>query len=144
MTLEENRKTRDYLFGRLLAVAEQVEETALRIVEEKRDTTAAKLMQRFADRPSSTWMTIEKSLAPYHSRVRAKWPGYHTKLKDLLDGIIGSFEREDFINDLRLDGDFLLGYHCQRQALHPPRPSRNQPGVNESTESPVDQLFTEE
>lgn len=117
MALEESRKTRDYLYGRLLAVAEQIEETALRIANESRDTSAAKLMHRFADRPSSTWRTIEGALGPYHSRVRAKWPGYHSKLKELMDEIVASFEFGDFVKDSRLEGEFLLGYHCQRQKL---------------------------
>jgi len=125
MSLEEDRKTRDYLFGRLLAVAEHIEDTALWIADEKRDTTAAKLMHRFSDRPSSTWLTIEKSLAPYHSRVRAKWPGYQSKLKDLLDRIASDFRHNDFVDDSRLGGEFLLGYHCQRQKLRERSESSN-------------------
>ncbi|HKP94943.1 MAG TPA: type I-C CRISPR-associated protein Cas8c/Csd1 [Fibrobacteria bacterium] len=118
MSLEENRVTRDYLFGRLLAIAEHIEQVALRIAGEKRDTNAAKLMQRYADRPASTWMTLSVGhLPPYHSRVRAKWPGCHERLKELLDGITVKFLQGDFLNDTRLNGEFLLGYHCQRQEL---------------------------
>jgi CRISPR-associated protein Csd1 len=76
MSLESDRTTRDYLFGRLLAVAEHLEGLALHLSGEKRDTTAAKLMQRFADRPASTWRTIELAIIPSKSRLRIKRPGF--------------------------------------------------------------------
>src|SRR5262249_35446950 len=57
MSLEEGRTTRDYLYGRLLAIAERLESVALYAAGETRDTTASRLMQRFADRPYSTWRT---------------------------------------------------------------------------------------
>src|SRR5439155_12503237 len=63
MALEPDRNTREYLYGRLLAIAEHIEDRALYVAGERRDTTAAKLMQRFAERPFSTWKTIELSLA---------------------------------------------------------------------------------
>ncbi|MBI4249843.1 MAG: type I-C CRISPR-associated protein Cas8c/Csd1, partial [Elusimicrobia bacterium] len=72
MALEENRTSRDYLFGRLLAVAERIEQIALYVTQEPRDTNAAKLMQRFAAHPCSTWRTIELSLVPYKTRLRSK------------------------------------------------------------------------
>lgn len=56
MALEETRNTRDYLYGRLLAVAEYIERTALDAAGEKnRPTNAERLMQRFADQPYATW-----------------------------------------------------------------------------------------
>ena len=59
MKLETERHTPDYLYGRLLAIADNIENYALRMAGEGRETTAARLMQRFADRPFSTWRTIE-------------------------------------------------------------------------------------
>ena len=35
----------------------------------------------------------------------------------LLDAVIGMFRAEDFADDSKLSGEFLLGYHCQRAAL---------------------------
>jgi len=121
MTLETDRTTRDYLYGRLLALAEHLEGRALYVGGEKRDTTAAKLMQRFADRPASTWRTIELALNPAKSRLRAKRPGFLHDLETLHDGIVASFQGEDFLDDKKLSGEFLLGYHCQRRELNPPK-----------------------
>lgn len=117
MALELDRTTRDYLYGRLLAVAEQIEGRALHLAGEKRDTSAAKLMQRFADHPCSTWRTIELSLVPYKTRLRAKRPAFLYEREKQIDEVIDKFQAQDFLDDRRLTGEFLLGYHCQRQAL---------------------------
>lgn len=113
MTLDIERKTRDYLYGRLLALADNIEEWALSEAGEKRGTNAARLMQRFSERPYTTWETIELSLAPSKARLGRK---AGSRLK-LMDEIMSMFDAEDFINDKRLSGEFLLGYHCQRDFL---------------------------
>lgn len=116
MALDPNRKTRDYLYGRLLAVADSLERFALFTSEKKRDTNAARLMQRFADRPCSTWKTIELSLAPYKARLG----GRSKKYMDAIGEAMCLFDPiEDFTSDKPLSGEFLLGYHCQREDLKP-------------------------
>ena len=119
MTLEQDRTTRDYLYGCLLAIAEDIERHALHVAGEKRDTTAARLMQRFADRPFSTWKTIELALAPYKARLRVLRGGLLFKREQLLDDTMIKFKADDYNNDSPLTGEFLLGYHCQRQDLRP-------------------------
>jgi CRISPR-associated protein Csd1 len=118
MGLERERRTRDYLYGRLLAVAEKIEEIALSVGGENRPTNAARLMQRFADRPCSTWRTIMMNLQPYMQRLQGSRAGFLTNRKKELDEIISAFSPEDFTSDQQLSGEFLLGYHCQRQELH--------------------------
>lgn len=115
MTLEEKRTTRDYLYGRLLAVAEKIEETALYVGGEERPTTAARLMQRFADRPYSTWRNIELALQPYMQRLQANRAGFLVNRKKELDSIMDAFLPDEFKSKKSLSGEFLLGYHCQRQ-----------------------------
>ncbi|MGI6250220.1 MAG: type I-C CRISPR-associated protein Cas8c/Csd1 [Anaerolineaceae bacterium] len=111
MTLDTQRKTRDYLYGRLLAVAENIEEWALSISGDKSETNAARLMQRFADHPFTTWRTIELALNPYIKRLRDK----SISRQRLIDEIMNSFQHNDFLNDKPLSGEFLLGYHNQRE-----------------------------
>ncbi|MHB8278308.1 MAG: type I-C CRISPR-associated protein Cas8c/Csd1 [Candidatus Humimicrobiaceae bacterium] len=114
MTLEINRRTRDYLFGRLLAAADCLEDYALYMAKEKRDTNAARLMQCFATRPCSTWKNIELALLPYKARLGNRAQKY----KDVIDEVMNKFETvEDFNSDKPLSGEFLLGYHCQREYL---------------------------
>lgn len=119
MALEEDRTTRDYLYGRLLALADNIEGYSLKQAGENRDTTAARLMQRFADRPFSTWRNIELALTPYKSRLRAseKGAGFLWRGEKLLDEVQCRFQPEDFTSDRALSGEFLLGFHCQRAAL---------------------------
>jgi CRISPR-associated protein Csd1 len=113
MALDLNRKTRDYLYGRLLALADSLEEWALNKSGEDRPTNAARLMNRFSDHPYSTWRTIELSLAPYKARLGGK----SKKRQGIIDEVIAAFDHDDFMNDKKLSGEFLLGYHCQRAAL---------------------------
>lgn len=118
MALEPERCTRDYLFGRLLAIAENLEQRALYYGGEKRDTHAAKLMQRFADHPCAAWRQIELALTPSKSRLRSRSPGYLHKLEQLTDQIVCQFQVGEFSDDRKLTGEFLLGYHCQRAKLN--------------------------
>jgi len=119
MALEEDRTTRDYLYGRLLAVADNLEGYALRLAGENRETSAARLMQRFADHPFSTWRTIELSLSPYKARLKAsaKGVGVFAKCDRMLKEISIRFTSSDFTDDRPLSGEFLLGFHCQRAAF---------------------------
>lgn len=114
MALDEERRTRDYLYGRLLALADSLEQWALSKAGENRQTNAARLMQRFADHPYSTWRTIELSLAPYKARLGGQ--GY--KRQALIDEVHNLFDSsEDYISDKPLSGEFLLAYHSQRVAF---------------------------
>jgi CRISPR-associated protein Csd1 len=114
MSLEEDNRSRDYLYGRLLAIGERIEEIALSVGGENRPTAAARLMQRFADRPSSTWRNIELGLQPYMQRLQSSRPGFLANRKKEFDAVISAFLPGDFARDKSLSGEFLLGYHCQR------------------------------
>ncbi|MFT7006303.1 MAG: CRISPR-associated protein Csd1 [Colwellia sp.] len=118
MALEEGNRSRDYLYGRLLAVAENIESYALYKAGEKRTTTAERMMQRFADRPCSTWRNLELSLQPYMHRLKNSSGGFIKIRKDLLDEILSLFHDEDFTSEKKLSGEFLLGFHCQRLVLN--------------------------
>ena len=96
-------------------MADSLEQRALDVAKEKRPTNAARLMQRFSEHPYSTWRTIELSLAPYKARLGGK----STKRQRMFDEVMCKFKVDDFISDKRLSGEFLLGYHCQREVLRP-------------------------
>lgn len=123
MALEKERCTRDYLYGRLLAVAEYVERTALDRAEEKRPTNAERLMQRFADHPYATWRQIYLHLEPYLQRLRSSEKlGWLPKdAQKLIQEISDKFTPEEFASTRKLSGEFLLGYHCQMSAFYTKR-----------------------
>jgi len=133
MSLERDRTTRDYLYGRLLAVADHLEASALRIAKENRDTNAARLMQRFADHPYTTWRTIELSLDPYQKRLRSNAPGLLNLYEKEIEQIMELFDVNDFNYDAKLGGEFLLAFHVQRKALwtKQPKNSDSEPTASE-------------
>ncbi|MFA7465073.1 MAG: type I-C CRISPR-associated protein Cas8c/Csd1, partial [Syntrophales bacterium] len=108
---------RDYLYGRLLAIAEHIESRALFVAGENRETNAAKLMHRFSERPYSTWLVLEMNLLPYKTRLQAKRPIFLKYMKSLLDEVHHLFQDNDYMDDRKLSGEFLLSYHCQRKKL---------------------------
>lgn len=125
MSLETERNSRDYLYGRLLAIADSIEGYALSASDEgkKRETTAGRLMQRFADRPFSTWRTIELALKPYEARMQAgsdRSVAVLVKRRKLLDEVMSSLDAlGERTSDAPLSGEFLLGYHSQRKDFWP-------------------------
>jgi CRISPR-associated protein Csd1 len=112
MSLDETRSTRDYLYGRLLAIADILEEKALYKGEQKRATNAARYMQQFSQRPFRTWKQIHDSLTPYILRLGGAY--YY---KNLIAEVGCLFDPDDFMLDKPLTGEYLLGYYCQRQKL---------------------------
>jgi len=133
MSLDTTNTSRDYLYGRLLALAERIEEVALRAASVNRPTGASRLMQRFSDRPYSTWLTIYKQLDPYMRQLRNSRAGFLVNTNKELDAVMGLFAAEDFTNDSKLSGEFLLGFHCQRLAM------RN---TTESTDENTEELLS--
>ncbi len=118
MALEENNHSRDYLYGRLLALAERIEEMAMIVAKEKvRSTHASRLMQRFASHPFATWKTIEEGINPYQERLKNNIPPLESAYKQLIDDVCGKFESGDFIKPEKLSGEYLLSYHLQRKWL---------------------------
>ena len=114
MSLDTQNRSRDYLYGRLLAVAENTESYALYLAGEKRATTAERYMQRFAEHPFATWRNIELALKPYQERLRNN--GKDTGSQAISE-IMELFATDDFTCDDKLSGEFLLGYHCQKMEI---------------------------
>ena len=112
--LEEDRRDRDYLYGRLLAVADRVESKVLYQRKENRETNAVRYMQRFSRYPCSTWelLYVEK-LRPYFSQLGKSRNWYES----LIQEIKSLFDHDEFVSEKALSGEFLLGYHCQQKAF---------------------------
>lgn len=126
MSLDENRNTRDYLYGRLLAIADVLEERTLTDAEKNRPTNATRYMQQFSQRPFRTWKQIHELLTPYLMR-QGESASYY---KWMIGQVESLFEPEDFISNKPLTGEYLLGYYCQRQKMwekkDKPTPEENQ------------------
>lgn len=118
MALDPSYKGRDYLYGRLLAIADSIEGYSLSLNDEKRPTTAMRYLQQFSIRPAKTWMNIRLALSPHLNRLQSRKPGFYRKRNQLLDEVTGIFEQiSDFNDDKALGPEFLLGFHSQRLVL---------------------------
>lgn len=109
MTLYKESTNRSYLYGRLLAVADRVENIVLWEKDTKRSTNASRYMESFSQHPHRTWKIIQMNISAYQQKVRLRTRYY----EDILDEIYGLFVLGDF-NDEPLSADFLIGFSHQR------------------------------
>jgi len=112
--LDKERKKRDYLFGRLWAVADRIESQVLSSRDEARETNAVRYIQRFSKYPASTWrfLYVEK-LTPYIAQLKKSRGWFEGIIQEIMD----KFDPEEYNSDKALTGEFLLGYHCQLKAF---------------------------
>jgi len=114
LELETGRTDRDYLFGRLLSVADKLERTALYKADKQdtRATNATRLMSAFQVKPYSTWGQLYNQLIPYKNQLNGA--GYY---QSLIDSIMVMFKKEDYEDNSPLSPLYLLGYSAQNRAL---------------------------
>ena len=124
LDLDTKRQDRDYLFGRLLSVADKLERTALYKADKQgtRATNATRLMSAFQVKPYSTWGQLWSQLIPYKNQLNGA--GYYQLL---IDEIMSLFQSGDYENNEPLSPLYLLGYSAQNRALA-------KSGKNESVE----------
>jgi len=114
MELDKNETDRSYLYGRLLAYAEQIETWA----RNQRDetgyiTNSLRYRSRFSQKPFSTWMLLDSQLNPY--REILKGMVYERQMGEILS----LFSEGDYESDKPLDGKYLMGYSLQRLEFRP-------------------------
>ncbi|WP_433922696.1 type I-C CRISPR-associated protein Cas8c/Csd1 [Paenibacillus taichungensis] len=112
VSLNTETTDRSYVFGRMLAIADVLERSALG-KEEKRATNAIRYMNAFAQRPGRTWSIIQSNLQPYQARMGTGARYYNS----LLDEVGDKLQLEDF-TDKPLTGLYLLGFYSQRNDLY--------------------------
>ncbi len=116
MSLDTQNRSRDYLYGRLIAQAESMEWYALYLQNGKktptRATNAERYFQQFAQRPYSTWRNLaSEKLVLYQNYLTSQGKDFY---KQAIGEIMELFQRDDYVCDDKLSGEFLLGYHCQK------------------------------
>jgi len=122
--LNEEITDRDYLFGRMLAIADVLERRAHN-KDENRATNAIRYMNAFSKHPERTWKTIQANLQPYQERLANK--GIY--LSSLIDEVASKIKYEDF-NNKPLSGKFLLGFYSQRHELYQSRKNKSEEEMN--------------
>lgn len=113
VALQDENNERDYLFGRLLGIAEVMEQRLLKEHQESRATNATRYFNAFSQHPARTWLVIRKQLTPYFERSGFR-TGYYAML---LQQVEDKFTADKMTNK-PLSPLFLLGYSSQIQNLY--------------------------
>lgn len=127
LELDEKRTDRDYLFGRLLSIADNMESYALYKSGNNRPTNAVKLMHAFQIKPYSTWGQLYTMLIPYKNQLGSA--GFY---QSLIDNVMVLFEEGDYENNSPLSPLYLLGYSAQNRKLFQSKTTNNNTEVNEN------------
>lgn len=121
MGLDRQETDRSYLFGRLLAVADVVEQGVLDAKEKeggqvsagskRRITNARRYMSAFSQRPVTAWKHIYQQL----QKAYLPQSKFQFKAQKEFDQIMELLDSDKYV-DRPLDGTFLLGFSHQRNA----------------------------
>lgn len=113
VALNEKETDRSYLYGRLTAVADEIESKALRETDSDRMTNAVRLFTAMQQRPATTWQSLEEKLNPYFGKLsaisRARYMRLIDSIIELGDNLMG--------DNSPLAPRFIEGYHNQRYVL---------------------------
>lgn len=112
---------RDYLYGRLFAVAHALECAARD--DRSAQTCAVRCMARFVQRPGETWQQLYLQLLPYLKRLGKS--GHKARdYQRLLGQIEQQFDKEDRLSARPLSDLFLAGFSSQLRELYLPAAER--------------------
>lgn len=132
VALDKTCRERDYLYGRLLAIAEVaeastyksnkkgekkegIETTVYTTKDAARMTNASRYFEAFSSRPYQTWEVIRLRLEPYLKKMEMGNRIYYEKL---FAEVTDLFEMKDYMNNSKLKPLFLLAYYCQMNELY--------------------------
>lgn len=121
MSLENKCCDRDYLYGRLLAVADYAEGSTYD-EKENRPTNAKRLFEAFSNHPCETWKVLCLSLRPYLNRMNI---GRRVYFERLINQITAMFPLDEFNDNSPLSPEFLHAYSCQMNDLFNTKPNNN-------------------
>lgn len=115
MSLDRKRGKRDYLYGRLLAVAHKLEyDTFTEEEKGKRETNAVRFTNMFVKDPARVWPEIDRRLIPYRRKLSKNvQEAYQKEFQEIHD----LFAPEEYSKKLKLGEEYVLGYNCELSAL---------------------------
>jgi hypothetical protein len=128
--------SRDYLYGRLLAITQIIEEKALYLVGKERATNAQRYMRAFSVKPAATFEWILKKVGVYEKRFKANFlTDFYNSLQEeivkIKDSLGGSKSDISILSGLYLEGlqkmTNILSLYSRCFGRHSsPRPSKYQ------------------
>lgn len=115
--LEEDkyRKDRDYLFGMLLAILDDIENSYYYHAQmDSRETNASKLWNIYSRYPARTFEEIRRKLQPYLAKTSKPIRENQSKR---IEHILECLRDIDGFNNKPLNENYLLGYYCERAEI---------------------------
>lgn len=111
MALDYNNKDRSYLFGRLLAYAQHIENyVQYRTENTHRQTNAERMMHAMTLRPAKTWTQLSLRLQSYLRQLRM--PGLKARWNASMQEIVDALGEAGYTNE-PLQEQYLLGFSSQ-------------------------------
>ncbi len=140
--LEKEKQTRDYLYGRLLAIYEKVEMDAMTSPDKKDDaesnalriTNVEKVWSAFFQAPERMLETLHMKVSPYLHKLKANQAGKYRYYNNLIGEIQTEIrDAETYIvnKNKALNEDAVFGYYAQNKDLYTPRAEKKE---NENAE----------
>lgn len=118
MSLDRESKNVSYLFGRLLAVMDRIEDYALYLKDKenknRRDTNAKRLWSAYVSRPFSTFNNLRSNIQPYLSSLNG---GTRKRFEDEITEIINGLDLQKDNLNKPLQPEYLLGFYHERKEL---------------------------
>lgn len=129
---DTTNKERNYLYGRLLAIYEKLEQDALNIDslgnEDKRSTNAERLWTAYTKMPARTAKILEEKLNPYKLKLYKNRKGLAQKYDIMITDIMNLLsENVNFQLEMNkaLNENFVFGYYAQKQDFYKKKDSSN-------------------
>ena len=143
MELNMESTDRSYLFGRILAVEDAIEQTVLdrkkNGSDSNRETNARRLWNAYVNHPMTTWQELKNLLLPYEAQLSA---GSRVFYQKTLEEIVSRFEDADMSSLARsnraLDPQYLLGFYLQRRELKLGRKKEKTAGSEQENKTTTD------
>lgn len=123
MALDEQRTDRDYLYGRLLALADCLEERVLFVrgngANANRATNALRFMTNYSAHPFETYGTLCNKINPYivYGLSNPRLIRFTQRIRNTIHEVMGKFNPGEFESNEALSALYLLGYSHQRTKI---------------------------
>ncbi len=136
LVLDKQNSDRSYLFGRLLAVMDRIENTAMNRKNAEgdkknhRDTNAMRLWSAYAAHPYSCFLNLRNTVAPYLSSLPY---GSRKFYEDEIQEIYIKLNINDKKINRPLDPEYLMGFYLERDALETYRENKTDPSERNET-----------
>lgn len=131
--LDVNEQNRSYLYGRLLAVYEKLEQDVLNSKvsdnKDRRATNAERLWSVYTKMPGRTLKILEDKVRPYkESLIKSNYSGFKYYDSLLTDVMSRLREAENYEQDKNkaLNEDFVFGYYAQKQDFYTKKVSKRE------------------